>query len=260
MNRPLRVAPCVLVLLISADASGQQMDNPSGNPTRLASLPQSVPKVYGTAQTGIYNIGPDDMAARLLGWTNMQLFNNQAVQPATNGTGLDLSGPIHLDNGVLLVSAEIFYSDTSTTSNPSGDFWRAAADGTLDNFASVVFPDNSSGAQSVTLDFPGGTVIDNENYHYAFNITLSNDAGAGNNQFIRARIVYRRQVSPDPAFSTFNDVLIGHPFHRFIEALYAAGITGGCSGAPPLYCPDSPVTRGQMAVFLSVALGLHFPN
>lgn len=49
-----------------------------------------------------------------------------------------------------------------------------------------------------------------------------------------------------------------HPFFRYVEALAAAGITGGC--APVSYCPDAPVTRGQMAVFLSTALGLHFPN
>jgi hypothetical protein len=29
---------------------------------------------------------------------------------------------------------------------------------------------------------------------------------------------------------------------------------------PPLYCPDNPVTRGQMAVFLATALGLHWKN
>ncbi len=33
-----------------------------------------------------------------------------------------------------------------------------------------------------------------------------------------------------------------------IEALFAAGITKGCG--PGLYCPDDPVTRGQMAAFL----------
>ncbi len=47
---------------------------------------------------------------------------------------------------------------------------------------------------------------------------------------------------------------------RFVEALVAAGITGGCGGSPPNFCPNDPVTRGQMAVFLAVALGLHFPN
>jgi hypothetical protein len=63
-------------------------------------------------------------------------------------------------------------------------------------------------------------------------------------------------VSPAPSTATFNDVPTTHPFFQFIEALYNSGITGGCSAAPPLYCPDNPVTRGQMAVFLAKALGL----
>lgn len=70
------------------------------------------------------------------------------------------------------------------------------------------------------------------------------------------RVVDALAVSPAPATATFNDVPTTHPFFKFIEALKASGITGGCSAAPPLYCPDSPVTRGQMAVFLSIALGL----
>jgi outer membrane protein assembly factor BamB len=49
---------------------------------------------------------------------------------------------------------------------------------------------------------------------------------------------------------TFTDVGGNHPFFRFIEALFRAGITGGCGTAPARYCPDAPVTRGQMAVFL----------
>ncbi len=49
----------------------------------------------------------------------------------------------------------------------------------------------------------------------------------------------------------------GHPFFQFIEALYASGITAGCGGGN--YCPDSPLTRGQMAVFLAKALGLQWP-
>jgi hypothetical protein len=32
--------------------------------------------------------------------------------------------------------------------------------------------------------------------------------------------------------------------------------TAGCGGGN--YCPDAPLTRGQMAAFLSKALGLHF--
>ena len=43
----------------------------------------------------------------------------------------------------------------------------------------------------------------------------------------------------------------GSPFEPAIEALAAAGITKGCDS--DLFCPDDPVTRGQMAVFLTRA-------
>ena len=46
-------------------------------------------------------------------------------------------------------------------------------------------------------------------------------------------------------------------FEGDIEALAGAGITKGCD--PPantLDCPDDPVTRGQMAVFLTRAFDL----
>ncbi len=69
---------------------------------------------------------------------------------------------------------------------------------------------------------------------------------------------WKRSVSPAPGAATFNDVPTNHPFFQFIEALAASGITGGCGNGN--YCPDNPVTRGQMAVFLAKALGLHWPG
>lgn len=41
-----------------------------------------------------------------------------------------------------------------------------------------------------------------------------------------------------------------------IDAVFAAGITRGCAGGPPRFCPDDPVTRAQMASFLARALDL----
>ena len=41
-----------------------------------------------------------------------------------------------------------------------------------------------------------------------------------------------------------------------IDALAAAAITAGCATQPARYCPDDPVTRGQMATFLARALNL----
>ena len=69
---------------------------------------------------------------------------------------------------------------------------------------------------------------------------------------------WRRVVSDPPATPTFGDVPGSHAFYPFIEALAKSGITGGCGGGN--FCPDASLTRGQMAVFLSKALGLHWPN
>ncbi|WP_041067614.1 S-layer homology domain-containing protein [Thiolapillus brandeum] len=83
-------------------------------------------------------------------------------------------------------------------------------------------------------------------------------AGDSNTQFRSVFSVYQLQVSPAPTTATFNDVSSSHPFFQYIEALAASGITSGCTATD--YCPDDPLTRGQMAVFLSKALGLHWWN
>lgn len=58
---------------------------------------------------------------------------------------------------------------------------------------------------------------------------------------------------PNVCTGRFADVPVGHPFCGFIEKLAADGITGGCTATH--FCPDAPVTRGQMAVFIEAALG-----
>jgi hypothetical protein len=54
-------------------------------------------------------------------------------------------------------------------------------------------------------------------------------------------------VPPDPT-GVFGDVPVSNPFAKWIEELASLGITSGCGGGN--YCPTSPNTRGQMAVFL----------
>ena len=100
------------------------------------------------------------------------------------------------------------------------------------------------------------SVIDNDNFYYM--IIASTGAPNDTTTIAAVRLGWRRQVSPAPGTATFSDVPVGHSFHQFVEALAASGITGGCGGGN--YCPDTALTRGQMAVFLAVALGLHWPN
>jgi len=54
---------------------------------------------------------------------------------------------------------------------------------------------------------------------------------------------------------SFVDVPSTHPFYLWVEALVAAGLTGGCNITPALFCPDDPVTRAQVAVF--IVRGVH---
>jgi hypothetical protein len=57
--------------------------------------------------------------------------------------------------------------------------------------------------------------------------------------------------APPPATGIFNDVPVSDPFAPWIEELFDRGVVAGC-GAPggPNYCPNDPVLRQQMAVFL----------
>ncbi len=94
----------------------------------------------------------------------------------------------------------------------------------------------------------------NENYLQHF---LSLELSSLDHAFTGAVVRWRRSVAPAPSAATFGDVPTNHPLFQFVEALAASGITAGCGSGN--YCPNNPLTRGQMAVFLSIALGLHWP-
>ncbi|MFZ5879759.1 MAG: S-layer homology domain-containing protein [Chloroflexota bacterium] len=67
------------------------------------------------------------------------------------------------------------------------------------------------------------------------------------------RSKYGAEYTPPPATGAiFGDIPAGHWAAAWIEQLAAEGITGGCSGGN--YCPDTPITRDQMAVFLLRAI------
>ena len=68
-----------------------------------------------------------------------------------------------------------------------------------------------------------------------------------------------RTLDPDlvpPACTTpvFTDVPASSPFCRWIEELVRRAVVAGCGGGR--YCPQDPVSREQMAVFISATFGL----
>jgi uncharacterized repeat protein (TIGR03803 family) len=100
-------------------------------------------------------------------------------------------------------------------------------------------------------------------------VTEGVTAGCGGGNYCPASPVTRAQMAvfllktkegssyvPPPAAGIFGDVPQGDLFAPWIEELAHRGITAGCQASPPLYCPASPNTRGQMAVFLVRTFGL----
>jgi hypothetical protein len=64
---------------------------------------------------------------------------------------------------------------------------------------------------------------------------------------LRAR--FGPTYAPPPCTNaTFADVPCSNPFAAWVYDLVARNVTGGCGGGN--YCPDAPVTREQMSVFL----------
>ncbi len=53
----------------------------------------------------------------------------------------------------------------------------------------------------------------------------------------------------------FADVNIGHFAIDYIQSIWAYGITGGCISSPLSYCPNVPISRAQMAIYIE--RGIH---
>ncbi|MGD9252696.1 MAG: S-layer homology domain-containing protein [Holophagae bacterium] len=139
-------------------------------------------------------------------------------------------------------------SGYTTTTLYDWDSGGSATPGWVGNYRSLASPETI-----INWDVPGDAA-----QFYAVRVKLSSTPDDTDILFAGLTLWYQLQVSPAPGTATFGDVPTGHPFFRFVEALADSGITAGCGGGN--YCPDAPVTRGQMAVFLSSALGLHWPD
>ncbi len=115
---------------------------------------------------------------------------------------------------------------------------------------------DNAACQAITDDLtllPVPVVADSQ-HELVFEVILN--SGDGTNSFRGVVVGYKLQISPAPATATFGDVPTGYIYFRAIEALAASGIATGCGSGN--YCPDQPVTRGEIAKFLANGLGLHW--
>jgi hypothetical protein len=163
-----------------------------------------------------------------------------------------------IPNGAQIERIELRACDTDAVNQVVLNFGPCPTGGTACTLAGTAATGGAAvpGCSNFSTTLTTPVIVDNQ----ATPILVSVSTGAtSTTTFSTVKFYYRLRVSAAPATATFPvDVPTGHPFFRFVEAMAASGVTGGCG--PGAFCPDSPVTRGQMAVFLATALGLHFPN
>jgi hypothetical protein len=127
---------------------------------------------------------------------------------------------------------------------------------TLDNPAAL----SGNADISVTADINNHIILTwmDEGYSNRQNLYYALVDGTGS--ILTAPMTFRRSQGSYPYIETSDNGQGNAPFTRFvdvsltywagswIERLATAGITGGCGGGN--YCPETAVSRGQMAVFL----------
>jgi S-layer homology domain len=230
-----------------------------------------IPSEFGTSSISILQIPAVAFRARKRAATlDIDTSEGTIFPGEATSNWFDYWAPVDLPAGVLISWMDLYACDSNATNHVTvvltgyygPAFGGSAAPGVNDFFAVsstqvAAAPNCGYWAHFVTPALQiNNDVRYNGGYHYALNLEMT--AGNSTNRLKGVDLWYMRQVSPAPATASFADVPTGHQYFQFIEALKASGITGGC-GTGVNYCPGDPVTRGQMAVFLARALGLHWP-
>ena len=237
MRLKLAVGTCLLVLVLHPAAFAQ-----------TPSHPQS--ETYGTSSETAIAIA--DWELNPVDSTTTYASNDGRYVTSVSGT---LGAGIHFPEGASITRMELQACDSNAIKSAAVSLsFRPNNSGISFGLATI-----NTGATpgcalfSVTLS-PAATV---DNVGKSYFVEAGTGGGGDGTVTIQAiRVFYKLQVSPPPGTATFADVPTTHLFFQYVEALAAAGITSGCGGGN--FCPDAAVTRGQMAVFLAKALGLHW--
>jgi hypothetical protein len=274
-----RIAWGLVLFGFGVSLLGQQLATQAGPGSRKApnlfgKQRPDLPETYGTAQISYIEVP----ANAFLPWNNAATWTSadfgRGQRWHTTAPGLDFVAPLRLPGGAQVVYLELDGEDSNAAARVFGSFTQCnyyaegctyhpatgasvGDDCTVPGFICSGTAAMPGSGDLIDIDLSGdGIFVDNFFGEYSL---LAETYGAEDGSVaIGGMIVgYVLRISTPPGTPTFGDVPTGHIFYQHIEALAASGITGGCGGGN--FCPSNPVTRGQMAAFLAIALGLQFP-
>jgi len=225
-------------------------------PTSTSSL-KAMPRTYGTANLVYVTVPEWQFSPASSAWGYADLggpFGRYPLAPQA----FFLASPT-LPTGALLQNLEFDYCNQQPPGGQSVVLWlydTTSDNGNVTELASITGTPGQGCTYAIT-DLSGlNYTVDNHRHRLMLQAVFGDNADS-TVSINGAIFAYILQVNPAPGASTFSDVPVSDPAFQYVEALAASGITGGCGGGK--FCPDNPVTRRQMAIFLSKALGLYFP-
>jgi len=178
------------------------------------------------------------------------------------GDGNDYTAPLPLPDGALVQRICLYAYDATSTDatvslvavkqTPGGEQPYKTTVASVSSFGNTGYGYQCTNVSYVLRRFRD---LDGDGTPDAVSYSLRENT-AGKTGFGGVRVTWKRQVSAPPDPPSFDDVPASDDAYPYIEALAASGITVGCGGRS--YCPDAPLTRRQMAVYLAKALGLHW--
>jgi hypothetical protein len=251
MKTSIRIDLCLVFLLIGHSLNGQVLGKSAHASSR---------NTYGVDQISYYRIAASEFT--LLETAGGLVYSDGLEGPAQQaqrysvGAGLTFIASPHLPSGALLTYFELDSCDEDPVSDVNANLYLCDDLGNCgDPIQRLSSADNAIACGYTSADVSAaGVQVDN--YRNQITVLVFTESGTVATRFAGVILGYELQVSPPPPFADFTDVPTNHPFFQFIEALYASGITSGCGNGN--FCPDAPLTRGQMAVFLAKALGLQW--
>jgi len=211
--------------------------------------------VHGTAMQGTVIVGPPPPAPTV---TSVAPTSG----PAGSGNAVSITGTNFVTGATVTVGGVAATGVSFVGATTLDATTPVLSPGTLNDVV-VTNPDTQTGTLTQGwladfLDVPQADI-----FHDDVGIIFRNKitAGCGGGNYCRNAAVSRAQMAvfllkaklsssyvPPACAGIFADVACPSPFADWIEDLSNRGITTGCGGGN--YCPDNPVTRQQMAVFL----------
>ena len=235
-----------------ASASYPADDTADTRVTRVTQTGPARPDTFGTTGMTAITLAAETFAPNVSTTT----YTFSAVNGGQYITGGHpfLNHSLEVPEGSQIVRIELDGCDNDNAGSLTLRLSKCAVGGPCFDVEGVgTLPNDAPGCGRFTKDLTTAENVDNFNNSYYVNVETHGGPLAS---FFAVRVYYRLRVSPAPLTATFGDVPPTHLYFRVIEALAASGITSGCGSGN--FCPDKPVTRGEMAKFLANALGLHW--